>query len=474
MMKKILTIILALLLWTGMSAQGNVSVTGTASNATGKRIELRCYSDMLTQNELLLDEAVVDSTGAFRLETYLRYPRLVFLQVENYSQSFYAEPGRRYEVWLPHFDWEQDEWRNIFLAPVALDVEFLNLPEDELNLKINRFDEFVDAFLDSNRVHFDFRFKPDRRWMDSLVSVLSSKYSTFSEGMDFFSRYARFTVAEMRMAMFPGSRGRLVKQFIEGQPVLYHDENYMRLFLSLYGDWLSAGTKRLPLSRMTAWVAEGDLDRYLDSLGVEPLLRDEQVRELAALEALRESYYDARYDREGVLRMVEMLGEHTKFKEHRELAGRLSGMWRSEAGGQSVESEAWSAERGALGEKLDSLKGKWVYVSFVRVDDPSCLRETEAMARYHDSVCNRYPVAFVTVSCDREYQKMYHFLNNSRRGKRCTWEWLHFAGDYRMLEYYGVVSYPTFLLFDPEGRQVYDYTPWPESGILLRGPWEEK
>ena len=79
MMKKFLTIILALLLWTGMSAQGNVSVTGTASNATGKRIELRCYSDMLTQSELLLDKAVVDSTGAFRLETYLRYPRQLFL-----------------------------------------------------------------------------------------------------------------------------------------------------------------------------------------------------------------------------------------------------------------------------------------------------------------------------------------------------------------------------------------------------------
>ena len=121
---------------------------------------------------------------------------------------------------------------------------------------------------------------------------------------------------------------------------------------------------------------------------------------------------------------------------------------------------------------LDSLRGKWLYISFVRVNDASCQREIETLSYFRDSVYARYPnVCFVSVSCDREFQKMYHFLRNSKRGARYNWLWLHFDGDYRMLERLGVVSYPTFILIDPEGRRPYELAPSPESGFLLTAPW---
>ena len=71
----------------------------------------------------------------------------------------------------------------------------------------------------------------------------------------------------------------------------------------------------------------------------------------------------------------------------------------------------------------------------------------------------------------RRPQLARHLLKSSKKGARYTWTWLHFDGNYRMLERFGVTSYPTFFLIDPEGKQVYDYTPAPASGILLRGPW---
>ncbi|MBR1765938.1 MAG: hypothetical protein IJ745_02730, partial [Bacteroidales bacterium] len=60
-----------------------------------------------------------------------------------------------------------------------------------------------------------------------------------------------------------------------------------------------------------------------------------------------------------------------------------------------------------------------------------------------------------------------------KKRTRYNWTWLHFDGNYRLLERYGVSSYPTFVLIAPDGRQVYDYTPSPASGILLHGPWEK-
>ena len=464
-----------------MRAQVNVEIVGTSANAAGRHVELLCYEDMLTMDERLVSETVVDSTGAFRLGCYVTYPRLVVVQIECYSQSFYVEPGHRYEVWLPEFRWEQDEERNIYLDPVALPLEFMNLPADELNLKIMHFDAAVDSFIVEHRVHFDPRFKPSRQWMDSLVASCKMPVG----GDDFFGRYARFSLAQMRYDMRFASRKQMLQRVLP-QPILYHDECYMRALFDVLAGMVSQGMKKVPKWRLVDWVHRGDLFHYLDSLGTEPLLYDEQLRELAALVALRESFYDPDYEPVEVVRMMRLFESRSKWDEHRRIARRLlrSAQWTAVGSPKSdaqKDDDSWPLASVELPDvdgnrvNLDDFRGKWVYLNFVRVGDPNSLREIEALAHFKDSVYAQNPdVVFVSVSCDREFQKMYHFLRNSRRGSRYSWTWLHFDGNYRWLERMGVVSYPTFILFDPQGRQPYSVTPTPGDGFLLFAPWKRR
>ena len=124
---------------------------------------------------------------------------------------------------------------------------------------------------------------------------------------------------------------------------------------------------------------------------------------------------------------------------------------------------------------LDNMKGKWVYLAFVRVGDPNCQSEIETMAHFMDSVYAKSKnVEFVTICCDREFQKMYHFLKNSKKGQKYNWTWLHFNGNYKLLEHYQVVSFPYFILINPEGKLQYTVTPSPASGFLLNAPWQPK
>lgn len=474
-MKRFSTLALLILLAFVAVAQTNVQIVGTAANAAGKTIELYCYDDMLSGREVLMDGAQIDSAGHFRLGCYVNYPRMVFLQVEQYSQVFHIEAGHRYEVYIPEFDWDIDERQNIHLAPVALPVEFVGVAPDDLNMKISRFDQVVDSFIVANRVWFDVRYHPQKRYFDTLVAVLRKEVGGIGqEGGDFFGRYAEYALAEMRLAMHFESRKKLIAKYITDQPVRYYDEPYMRLFLALYEGSISKGTRRVPQGRLVSWVASGDYDRYMDSIGLDPMLRNEQVRELAVLQALKESFYDRNYDRNKVRDMVRTLGLKTRFKEHRAIADHLITLFsRGEKGSDVPEFRLPDADRKMV--SLDDFKGKWVYLSFVRVGDPYSLREIETLAYFRDSIYAQNPdVVFVSVSCDREFQKMYHFLKNNRRGKRYNWTWLHFDGNYKLLEHYGVVSYPTFLLINPEGRLHYNVTPTPASGILLHGPWEKK
>ena len=450
----------------------NVEIVGASANAAGKRVELLCYGDMLSMNEQALDTTVVDSTGRFYLGCYLTYPRLVVVQIECYSQSFYAEPGRRYEVWLPEFRWEQNEERNVYLDPVALPLEFMNLPADELNLQMLAFEQAVDSVVDTMRVQLDFKYRRRRSAFDSLAAAVQCRVP---DGANLFmNRYKTFLLAQMRYNMGFASRKQMLEKVLP-QPILYHDECYMRALFDVLDGMVSQGMKKVPKWRLTEWVRQGDMDRYLDSLGTEPLLYDEQLRELAALVALRESLYDPDYDRDGVLRMLVMLGQRSKWREHRLMAERI--VLSTENGERKTDNnQVVLPDVDGRRVRLDSvMAGKWVYMSFVRVGDPNCLRELETLAFFKDSVyAHNDDVVFVTVSCDREFQKMFHLLRNSHRGARYNWTWLHFDGDYRWLESLGVVSYPTFILFDPDGRRPYTVTPEPGSGFLLRAPWEKR
>lgn len=462
-------------------AQTNVEIVGEVVGGAGKRVILGGYSDMLTRHEVVLDTVTVGENGRFSLKCYANYPRLVFLQMERYSQSFYIEPSRKYNVYVPAFDWDMDEKKNVFLEPVALPVEFIGVDSSELNVKIMRFEATVDSFVSANRERLDFRFKPDKKvWKELETKIGNGKWNT-KGGQDdsFFDRYVRFNMLEMKFAMRIDSRKNLVNRYIADEPIRYYDESYMRFFLALFEHSISNGTKKVSQWQMEDLIARGSLDAWLDTLGLDPLLQNEQVRELAALEALKEMFYMKYYSREGVMQMTRTLGERTKFEDHRVLADRLLEMMETQhaesqmkvEGGLLNDVELPDVERNKV--RLSDFRGKWVYLGFVRTGDPHSLKEIETMAHFRDTVYKAHPeVVFVTVVCDREFQKMYHFVKNSRRGARCNWTWLHFDGDYELLERWEVTSYPTFVLLDPEGRKVYDFTPWPGSGILLHGPWE--
>lgn len=454
-------------------AQTNVTIHGEVVNGVGKDVYLYRYTDMLTLTEEEVDHAVIGDNRTFQLNAYANYPVMMMLQIENYSQSFFVEPGRNYEVYVPRFDWNIDEKRNVFLEPEVLPLEFVNMPAGELNALITEFESVVAHYIDENRVFFDSRFRPQKRYFDSLEAVVAKKCPDTKN--EFFNRYKRYQLASMKYSLHFDTRRNMVNRYVKNQPILYYDDNYMAFFTTLFANSVSKGTKKLPAWLLGHWVNTLNVKVFLDSLGTDTLLRNEQVRELVALQALQEAYYQPRYyEGDKVVKMIELIGGQTKFPEHKVLAKRLVNSFKQkEEGAEMPDFVLPDVDRKMV--SLDGMKGKWVYLSFVRVGDPNCLGEIETLAHFKDSIYAKSKnVEFVTICCDREFQKMYHLLKNTKKGQRYNWTWLHFNGNYKLLERYGVVSYPYFILINPEGQMQYTVTPSPASGFLLHGPWQPK
>ncbi len=475
-MKRIL-IILSIALWAaGMGtagAQTNITIQGEVVNGAGKDVYLYRYTDMLTLTEEEVDHAVIGDNRTFQLKAYANYPTMMMMQIENYSQSFFVEPGRDYEVYVPRFDWDVNEKRNVFLEPEVLPLEFVNMPPDELNGLISDFERVVAQYIDEHRMFFDSRFRPQKRYFDSLEAEVAKLCPDTKN--EFFNRYKRYQLASMKYSLHFDTRRGMVDRYVKNQPVLYYDDNYMSFFATLFAHSVSKGTRKLPAWLLGNWVHNLNVKVYLDSLGTDTLLRNERVRELVALQALQESYYQPRYyEADKVVRMIELVGEGSKFPEHKTLAERIvKSLRQKEEGAEVPDFVLPDVDKKMV--SLEGMKGKWVYLSFVRVSDPNSLGEMETLAHFKDSIyAKNKNVEFVTICCDREFQKMYHLLKNTRKGQRYNWTWLHFNGNYKLLERYGVVSYPWFILINPEGELQYTVTPAPASGFLLHAPWQPK
>lgn len=465
---------LLMLLMAGMAvAQTNITIQGEVVDGAGRTVYLYHYTDMLTLTEELVDQATIGENHHFELKAYANYPTLMILQIENYSQSFFVEPGRDYEVYVPRFDWNIDEKKNVFLDPEVLPLEFVNMPKDELNGLISNYEAVVAQYLDDHRIHFDARFRPQKRYFDSLeVEVRKKAPDTRNE---FFNRYKRYQLASLKYSLHFDSRRNMVNRYIKDQPILYYDDNYMSFFCTLFANTLSKGTNKIPVWQLARWVNDLKVDVFLDSIGTDTLLRNEQVRELVALQALQEAFYQTSYYEPGkVVGMVGLIGNKSKFKEHKVLAKRIiENLRQKEEGAVMPTFELPDVNKEMV--SLEKMKGKWVYLSFVRVGDPNCIAELETMAHFKDSIYAKSKnVEFVTICCDREFQKMYHFLKNSKRGSQYNWTWLHFNGNYKLLEHYQVVSYPHFILINPDGQLQYTVTPTPASGFLMQGPWQKR
>lgn len=286
----------------------------------------------------------------------------------------------------------------------------------------------------------------------------------------FFESYKKHKIAELQYLFKLVSPKKIAEEYFKGQPIQYDDEGYTSLFNSYFSDYISRGTKQLPIETLSRWVDEKDLFKYLDSIGIDPMLQHEQLRELVALKALQESYYNDCYNPEMVVEMLKRFENESKFSQHRVIARNILNTFDEVA----KEIELPDFRLPNVDKEIVSLsdfKGKWIYLSFVRVTEKSSICEIETLAFFYDSIRNNSDMEFVTISCDREFQKLYHFIKNSKNGMRYKWTWLHFDNNYKMLDSFAVRSYPHFVLINPEGR-VHSYsTIKPGEGFFINSKW---
>jgi peroxiredoxin len=452
--RKISFFLFLFLLISGAYAQ-MAYVKGYAKGAESKTICVKTYDDLISYKEKKLASTKIDSSGHFELTVSTRETIYAWFEIEYYIGEIYLDPGTHHAFELKGLEFtDEKDHINTFLEPLYMQVvvrdtnDVLNRSVQKLNVIYNR---FLYAHLNelTNR-----EFK---KTIDSLEVALDTTFSKVK--LSFFKDYLTYRMASLELMNQQASNDNLFFKYLYHRPVQYLNVEYMSFFSDYFENYFQAIDRPVNLDVMRFIInKQGSFPALLDSMGADTLLWNEVLRECVMLEILKTVYGIPNFKRDNIIEILRQVSTDSKFEQHKKIASNLISVLRKNDKGQPAKEFALLTAADDT-VKLKDYRGKYVYLNFFTTWNISCLQELELMRKLYDKYSQS--VQFISICCDREFMKMYHFS----REKKYPWPLIHFNNDYDLLDDFGVSNYPHFVLLDRKGNFITDHAESPSQNI---------
>jgi thiol-disulfide isomerase/thioredoxin len=449
----LLTIMLAFPIW---AYSQNVVIKGYAPGAEGKLISLSAYADQISFKEQKLVSAIIDSAANFYLCLSAEDTIYGMLNIGYYRSGIFIEPGRTYDIKVDSVDYNAyNEKTNPYLEPQQLNFTMLNFNKNDLNWIIPKFDEIYYDYLNKNAIAI-YRLR-DYSKIDTFRVIANKLFSYSKSG--YFRNYMEYSIGLMEIPFLSSTnRSQLAEKYLKNRPVLYENIKYMEFFDQFFENYLLTAGVIEKQDLVQTINLMPDYYAITDTLGKDSILRNEVLREMVLLKALFELSYNKEFNKNNIALILLQLSKHSKFETHRKTAENILQLF------NKLQPETFAPVFSLMDQNkktisLKDLNGKYVYLSFWTSWCTTCQSEFEVMSKLNDTYGSK--VAFISISADKEFLSMVSFLKN----QKYKWQFLHFGGDYDLLESYSVKSYPLFVLIDPQGKIILYPAPRPSEHI---------
>jgi thiol-disulfide isomerase/thioredoxin len=271
---------------------------------------------------------------------------------------------------------------------------------------------------------------------------------------------------EYKLASFDGlvhrtTETQLASKYFSGTRVLYNNPAYMEFFNLFFEGYLTRYSNNLPKRDLQHCVNTiVSFAALTESAGKDPILRNEELRELVLLKGLGEIFYNKAYNKSGVMALLRQ-AEQSKFREHQQISRNLQKMLQHLQTGSPLPEFGLQDVQGKVYQKED-FAGKILYISFVTSWCESCMRELIFMEKLHEKFKSN--VRFLTVLCNDDKAFLAGFL-----GSHKTWDWtfVSLMSDASLLKAYDIKVFPSFILCDQQGNILHYPARRPSEGIEM-------
>lgn len=454
-MKHIL--LLSLSIFCGLiSFSQNVTIKGNAPGGEGRFIKLTRSSDYITNTELTIAKAKIDSSGNFSLTAPLGRTTLGKLSIDFHSADFFIEPGKTYQVGIAPYKYDDVKELNPFINSASLKLKFLNMPENDMNYTLAEFDGIYNSFLVDN---FNALYRDHNR---ALIDTLQSKVSAaIGEPSDPYAKsYIEYKLANVIQLTQAMGQATIGYRYFTTRPVLFDNVEYMDFFNSYFTKYITATSRLLKrLDYHTILSGPEPYTAMMKALAADSILKPEKLRELVLLKGLMEMYSSMPDDQKKILALLNTMEQKCTDENNRLLASNIYKNLTNLMPGTPAPLFTLK-DKMQNKVRLDSLRGQVVVLNFWTSYCTGCTDEMDLipqMARkYKDKV------AFVSVSSEYYWIKMLYFINLK---KEWDWTFVHIGDQIDVLKAYDVRTLPLFVIIDKSGN-IYKYpAELPSSGL---------
>lgn len=402
-MRKIFVILFLLPLF---ALAQNVTVTGRV-NRPEALMRLMLYDDLLNMHETLVAETTSDDKGFFILEGEVFQTSQACLYVGLDGVDFVVTPGASYDVKIMVPD--DDPSLSYFERPLPT-LKIKTSTDRGIYRQLVISEEIIDDYVLN---YFDEIFRRRQyRYLDSIRATIDRELDITN---DFVLQNNDYRIASVQMAVNADGGKKVIQEYYDGKPVLYHCQAYMDLFKDLFKNY-----------EMTNEFAK----------------RNPELTDLVNIYQLRGLYYEDYQSRNWVKKQLQSISQNSKSKEIKNLVSNtLERFDRFTQGAEAPGFELQTTDGTVV--KLSDYKNSMVLLQFVDGSSRTVEHQFEVLSDLHQQW--RDSVQFITISTKDQ-------INSHRKRfeeHHYDWPLLNLGNDILLLERYEVRTFPEYFLILP-------------------------
>lgn len=388
------------------SVGGNLTVSGRV-NRPETMVRLVLCDDLLSGHETEAARTTSDAKGFFLLEaqTDLITPARILVGLEGVD--LIVTPGASYEVSITVPD--KDPSRSYFERPMP-SLRIKTASDKGLYRQLVVSENIISDYVLNC---FDQLYRRRQyRYLDSIRAAIDAELGRVE---DYVQQCNTYKIASVQMAVNADGGKKVIQEYYDGKPVLFHCPSYMDLFKDLFKNYT-----------VTSEFAR----------------RNPELADMVNLYQLRSLYYEDFQSRKWVKSELQGIGKQSKSAEIKKMVTNLlAGFDRFAQGAEAPDFALQSAEGGTV--KLSDYKHAMVLLQFVDGTSPTVEHQFETLADLHRQWQDS--VQLVTVSTKDQ------LAGHRKRFEEHHYDWplLNLGNDLLLLEQYEVRTFPEYFLILP-------------------------
>ena len=435
------------LLVTEKSWSAPVKISGKAPEYAINSIELYTLHDIVSEEKVKLGTVRFSADGAFNLDVEITETTLCMADFDGYHGMIYIEPGKSYQiVFPPKQTLTESQKRNPFAKPEPVWFGILNPAKDELNVKIQQFEQEYAKL--ENRYFNQIFTNQSKSLVDTVNLKLDKEFP--KTNLSFFESHKFFRKANLEFALNQGKTAEFMETYFSHSKPMSNLAAYSVIFNQVFMNYFSMLTNASNSAEIKNRINSANLTK-LDEYFQKQLHFNKELSHLVLIKSMNDAYYSKQFSKALILKLLDQVKSPEWSAYEQKTAQLIHSKLTYLTSGTNPPSIIL---KNLNGQKVNfsDYPNIYIYLHFTDPKNSICRQHLDALK----AISARYKEKLVIINVIPEIKG---FKNES------GWPGIFTTTDSNIETSYKVKTYPNSFLIGKDGKLLLSPAPNPIDGL---------